>query len=77
MAFSLNGQLVLDHAITTLMKKSFDIIGLLAETSYFALLWESFGKEIKRIQFAVALQTLMNFRSSLTCILPQVLSYKY
>lgn len=40
------------------MKKSFDVIDLLAEISYCALLRAAFGQEIRRIQFAVVLKTL-------------------
>lgn len=52
------------------MKKSFDVIDLLAEISYFALLWEAFRQEMRIIQFAIVPKALLNFRSSLTCILP-------
>lgn len=56
------------------MKKSFDVIDLLAEISYFALLWEAFGQEIRRIQFAIVLKTLITLDLHSLGILPQVLS---
>lgn len=55
------------------MKKSF-VRDLLAEVCYFALLLEAFDQEMRGIQFAIVLKTLLNLRSSVTCILPQVLS---
>lgn len=58
------------------MKKSFDVIDLLAEISYFALLWEAFDQEIRIIKLSIVLKTLMNFRSLFICLLPPVLSLK-
>lgn len=39
------------------MKKSFDVIDLLAEISSFDLLWEAFGQEIRRIKCSVVLKS--------------------